>query len=110
MNKIFLAFSFRQENEQLVRDIDRVVRSHGLVLVTGEILGGQGLNAQIQARIKECDALIALFTREQQLQGQNIWLPTQWVMDEYTSARARNQFAIAVIEDGVQSPWGICPE
>ena len=103
MNKIFLGFSFRQENDQLVRDIDRVVHSHGLVLVTGEILGGQGLNAQIQTRIKECDALIALFTREQQLQGQNIWLPTQWVMDEYVSARARNQLAIAIIENDVQS-------
>ena len=102
MNKIFVAFSFRQENEQLVRDIERVVRSHGLVPVTGEILGGQGLNQEIQARIKDCDALVALLTREMQLQGQNVWLPTQWVSDEYASARARNQLAIAIIESDVQ--------
>lgn len=102
MNKIFLAFSFRPENDHLVRDIDRVVRSHGLVLVTGEILGGQGLTQQIQARIKESDAVIALFTREQKLEGKEEWLPTQWVRDEYSSARGRSQLAIAMIEQGVQ--------
>jgi hypothetical protein len=103
VNKIFLAFSFRAENSQLVRDIDRVVRSHGLVLVTGEILGGQGLTAEIQARIKESDALIALMTREQKIEGRDIWQPTPWVTTEYISARARNQLAIAMVEDGVQS-------
>ncbi len=102
MNKIFLAFSFRPENAQLVRDIDRIVRSHGLVLVTGEILGGQGLTQEIQARIKQSDAVIALLTREQQLQGQNVWLPTQWVMGEYLSARGRDQLAIALVEQDVQ--------
>lgn len=106
MNKIFLAFSFRPENDRLVRDIDRVIRSYGLVPVTGEILGGQGLSQEVQARIRQCDALVALFTRELQIQGQDgqaAWLPTQWVSDEYASARARNQLAIAIVEDGVQT-------
>ena len=99
--KVF-CFSFRPENDHLVRDIDRVVRSHGLVLVTGEILGGQGLTQQIQTRIKESDAVIALFTREQKLEGKEEWLPTQWVRDEYSSARGRSQIAIEMIEQGVQ--------
>jgi hypothetical protein len=75
----FSRILFSTENDHLVRDIDRVVRSHGLVLVTGEILGGQGLTQQIQTRIKESDAVIALFTREQKLEGKEEWLPTQWV-------------------------------
>jgi hypothetical protein len=102
LNKIFLSFSFRPENDQLVRDIDRVIRSHGLVPVTGEILGGQGLTQEIQARIQQSDALIAVLTREQQLQGQNVWLPTQWVSDEYGAARARGQLAMAIVEENVQ--------
>lgn len=104
MNKIFVAFSFRDRNEQLVRDIDRIIRSHGLVSVSGEILGGQDLTPEVQARIRQCDALVALMTREMQVQGEgeSYWLPTQWVSGEYVSARARNQLAIAIIEDGVR--------
>lgn len=102
MNKIFLAFSFRPENDQLVRDIDRVVRSHGLILVTGEVLGGDGLTAKIQTRIRESDALIALLTREEKLEGQDAWRSTGWVSTEYMSARGRGQRAIAITEAKVK--------
>ena len=102
MNKIFLGFSFRPQNEQVVRNIDRLVRSHGLVLVTGEILGGAGLTSAIQSRIVEADALVALLTREEKIEGQETWRPTGWVNSEYISARARSQRAIALVEDSVK--------
>jgi hypothetical protein len=102
VNKIFLGFSFRPENERLVRDVDRLVRSHGLVLVTGEILGGAGLTDEIQHRIAEADALVALLTREEKIEGQEAWRPTGWVNSEYISARARHQRAIALVEDSVK--------
>jgi hypothetical protein len=102
VNKIFLGFSFRPENERVVRDIDRLVQSHGLVLVTGEILGGAGLTPEIQRRIAEADALVALLTREEKIDGQEAWRPTGWVNTEYISARARRQCAIALVEDSVK--------
>lgn len=106
MNKIFVAFSFRDRNEQLVSHVDRLIRSHGLVPVSGEILGGQDLTPEVQTRIQECDALIALMTRELQVQvappGESYWMPTQWVAGEYVAARTRNQLGIAIIEDGVR--------
>jgi hypothetical protein len=102
VNKIFLAYSFRPENDPLVRDIERIVRSQGLVLATGEILGGGALTPEIQTRIKQSDALIALLTREERIEGQELWRPTGWVTTEYTSARARDQRAIALVEEGVR--------
>lgn len=102
MNKVFLAFSFRPDNDPLVRNIDRIVRSHGLVLVTGEILGGAGLTPEIKTRIKQADALIALLTREEKIDAQESWRPTGWVSTEYAMARARDQRAIALLEGGVR--------
>jgi hypothetical protein len=102
VNTIFLAFPFRPEHEQLVRYIDRTVRSHGLLLITGEILGGGGLTPEIQKRIVQSDALVALLTREQKIEGKDEWLPSEWVLTEYISARGRNQRAIAVVEAGVK--------
>ena len=102
MNKIFFAYSFRQENEPLVRDIERLVRSHGLVFVTGEVLGGEGLTPQIQSRIAQSDALIALMSRDEKLEHQDAWRPTGWVSSEYVSARARCQRAIALVENSVK--------
>jgi hypothetical protein len=75
VNKIFLGFSFRPENERVVRDIDRLVRSHGLVLVTGEALGGAGLTPEIQSRISQADALVTLLTREEKIEGQELRHP-----------------------------------
>jgi hypothetical protein len=106
VNKIFIAFSFRPENEPLVRSVDRLVRSHGLVPTSGEILGGAALTAEVQQLIKSSDALIALLTREQQGVGADTWEPTDWVSAELTSARARDQRAIALLEDKVQRPKG----
>lgn len=69
------------------------------MLVTGEILGGAGLTSAIQSRIVEADALVALLTREEKIEGQETWRPTGWVNSEYISARARSQRAIALVED-----------
>ncbi|MFL9503003.1 hypothetical protein ACJMQP_23340 [Rhodopseudomonas palustris] len=102
MNKVFLAFSSRPENEAIVRNVERIVNSHGLVLVTGEVLGGKDLTQEIQARIKESDALIAFMTREGKREGEDVWDPTQWVMGEYISACGRGQLAVAIVEDGVR--------
>ena len=106
MNKIFLAFPFTPKAGRPVRDlvghIGRLVASHGLVTVTGKSLGGNALTPAIQQRIKESDALVALFTRENKVAGKNAWLPTQWVQGEITSARARGQRAIALVENGVK--------
>lgn len=107
MNKVFLAFPFNPKGgkvvQELVRNIGRLVASQGLVTVTGDVLGGNALTPAVQKRIADCDALIALFTREKKLAGKNAWLPTTWVQGELTSARARDQPTVALVEPGVET-------
>lgn len=100
MNKIFLSYSFRPENEQVVRQVDRLIRSHGLLPVTGDVLGGGELTPEVQALIAQSDALISLFTRDKKIGGN--WIPTKWVRKELRSARKREQPAIAMVETGVK--------
>lgn len=103
MNKIFLSYSFRPENDQVVRQIDRLIRSHGLLPVTGEVLGGEELTPEVQALIAGSDALISLLTRDRKIENKESWVATDWVRDELKSARNRNQSAIAVVESGVET-------
>lgn len=80
MNKVFLAFPFNSKGGKpvlnLVRDIGRLLQSHGLAVVTGETLGGQELTPAVQKRIQESDALIALLTCEKKLAGRGGWKPS----------------------------------
>jgi hypothetical protein len=107
VNKVFLAYSFRPEDlkkVKLVLDIERLVRSHDLVPINGEVAGGKPLTAAVQKLIAESDALIAVFTRERKLAGKKpAWLPTQWVQDEFASAQGKGRRTIALIENGVGS-------
>ena len=97
---IFLAFAFRDEDKPLVSYVERLLASQHVQVRTGEQLGGAQLTPEVQARIEESDALIALLTRREALQAGG-WTTHPWVRDELAWARARGKRAIALVEDGV---------
>jgi hypothetical protein len=98
--KIFLAFSFREEDKALVGYIEQLLASHHVQAITGERLGGEQLTPAVQRRIDASDALVALLTRRDALQAGG-WTTHQWVLDELGHARAHQKRAIAIVEDGV---------
>lgn len=98
--KIFLAFAFRPEDKQLAELVDRLLACQSVQLQTGERLGGEALTPAVKKRIEDCDALIALLTRREQLAAGG-WTTHKWVEDELGHARANGKDAIALIEDGV---------
>jgi len=100
--KIFLAFSFRDEDKLLVSYLDQLVQSHSVQVVTGERLGGEQLTPAVKARIDQCQALVGLLTRRDPKQAGG-WTTHQWVLDEMAYAREHGKRAIALIEDGVDS-------
>jgi len=102
VNKVFLAYPFREENQRLTREIDRLVRSHGLALITAEVVGGEDLTAAIKDSLSKSDALIALLAKDRKFDGKEEWSTTDWVKSELTDARTRGQRAIAMIEKGVE--------
>jgi hypothetical protein len=104
MNKVFLAYSYRDENKSLVAAaIDPLVRTHNLLPVAGDTLGGEELTPAVQALIASSDALVALMTRDEKVDGADKYKATNWVYGELTNARTRKQRAIAIVEKGVDT-------
>jgi len=99
--KIFLSFSFNHGHE-LTRAVERLLASHEIVPATGRQLGGAPVDAAVEAKILETDALISLFTkRPNPAPGDTPF--SQAVQQEYYIARNnKNRMqAIAVVEDGL---------
>lgn len=97
---VFLAFAFRDEDKPLVGYVERLLASQSIQISTGENLEGRQLTPEVQRRIENSDALVALLTRRDQLANGG-WTTHQWVCDELGWARANGKPAIALIEDDV---------
>lgn len=97
---IFMAFAFRDEDKSLVNYIERLLASQFIQINTGGNLGGGQLTLEVQNRIENSDALIALLTRRDQLQAGG-WTTHQWVKDELGFARTKGKRAIAIVEEDV---------
>ena len=102
MKKVFLSFSFRDEDRALNSQVERLVDSHNLMGVTGVRAGGQPLRDRIFQQIEGCDALVALMTRRDKIAGQQAWTTSEWVKNELNHGRAKKLRTIALVENGVQ--------
>lgn len=98
--KIFLGFSFRGEDKDIVEMVGQLIASHLVEMKTGERLGGEQLTPAVQRRIEECDALVGVLTRRDRRQDAK-WTTHQWVLDEIGWARAKNRKVIALVEQDV---------
>lgn len=101
MKKIFLSFSFRAADRELVAAIEQLLASHQIQVSTGRRLGGEPLTEAIKEKINQADGLVALLTRREQLANGG-WTTHDWVRDELNFARQANKKAIALVEAGVQ--------
>jgi hypothetical protein len=102
MNRIFLSFSFREADRALASQVERLLESHDVTRVTGKHLGGEALTPAVQERIDQCDGLVALLTRRDQL-ASGKWTTHDWVRDELNYARDHGKRTIALIEEDVQT-------
>jgi len=101
MKTIFLSSQFDQNDHDLVSRTERLIQSHNIRTVTGKRLGGATLTPEIESRITECDALVALMTRRQSV-GKGKWKPSDWVRDEVLFARNQSKPFVALVESGVE--------
>jgi hypothetical protein len=101
MKRIFLAFAFRDPDRILANQVQQLLGSHDVLVVTGENLGGEELTPAVKERIKESDGLIALLTRREKIGKQNKYTTHPWVRDELNFARENITRSIALIETGV---------
>ncbi len=102
---VFLSFSFRPEDRELVDQLQQLVRAHGIRAVTGRRNDGGDLTEEIKKKIEEADALVALMTRRDPIgdAADMIWRTHPWVRDELNHAREKESLAIALLEEGVEN-------
>ena len=85
MKIVFLSHSFAEEDRNFAFQVERLIRSHGLVVCTGKNLAGRSLSAEVTKLIESSDGLIALCTER----ARNPVASTHpWVLQEYAIARA----------------------
>lgn len=101
MNSIFVAHWFDTADRDLVTHVDELLHSHGVVFLTGRVAGGRALDDAVKDKINQCDGLIALATRREQL-AEGGWVTHPWVIHEFDHAKGRDKETIAIVEDGVQ--------
>jgi hypothetical protein len=101
MDTVFLSYTFnphpdyQDETEKLVTDIKIIAECQELRVFTGVDLGGGPLGPEIQQRIMDCDALVALFTPWKDKYN-NPAIPP-YVNDEYTFAVNKGKQAIRLL-------------
>jgi hypothetical protein len=100
MRTVFLSFHFDETDEELARQAEALITSHGLRMQTGEVLGGAGLTQEIMNRIAKSDALIALMTKR--TTGPDYGGTHPWIVDEFKHAKGLGKPAIALVWPGVQ--------
>jgi hypothetical protein len=100
MESIFLGFAFRPPDRELADNIERLVDSHGLHVITGEDLEGRDLTDEVKDHIKRADATIALLTCRNTTDA--VDGTHSWVRDELHHAWSLNKPAIGIVEAGVK--------
>lgn len=103
MDSIFLSYSFsKPEDLDIVRQVEDLFRSFGIITRTGLNLGGHQLTDKVFSLIDESDALVAIASRREELVGGG-WVTHPWIRDEVGHARTKQKSTIVLAEDGVSS-------
>jgi len=101
MKHVFLSYTYRPhpdhiaETDVLQRTVRRVIEAMDLRVIDGMDLGGRPLDAEIDKRIAEADAMIALVTPQANPAGDKI-LP-DFVSTEFQTARALGKPRLRVL-------------
>jgi hypothetical protein len=105
--KAFLAYRFGDEDRELVGNVETLLNSHDVAVITGTRLGGKALTPAIKERIESADALVALMTRRAQIGVSGQWSTHPWVLKELAHARTVKKRTIALVEEDVRLPTSL---
>ncbi len=95
IRKIFISHHFDEKGKKLADFVKTLVGTHNIRPVTGERLGGQGLNRGVKDLLDQCQATIVLLT--DRAEGKD----NQWVTDERAYADGKNHYFITLLDEGL---------
>ena len=101
--RVFLSSTFGDADREVVGQIESMLSSVDVQIVTGRRLGGGDLTLEVMKLIESSDGCVALMTRRERLgePGTERWATHPWVRDEINHARGRRVSWIALVEEGV---------
>jgi hypothetical protein len=103
--KIFVSYSFRDDNSWVETVVIPLIQCFGHQVVTGRILDAGELDEEVRSRIKQCRRVLCFVTRSNPRYDQSGGIvgyePPDWVRDELMLARGDDRAAIEFRETGV---------
>lgn len=99
-SEVFLAYSFRPENEKLVHLVRDLLVAIGFEILEGEEPKPISVSDKVKQKITSSDCLVALMTKDKQ-DDKGEWLPSDWVREEAVFALAQKKHVIRILEEGV---------
>jgi hypothetical protein len=106
VEKIFLSYTYRShpdheaDLDRLRRYVVRTIEAMGLRVVDGVDVGGRPLDAALEARIGDSDALVALIT-PQAADGTGEAVEPAFVLTEFQYARGLRKPTMGVLQDSL---------
>jgi hypothetical protein len=94
MERLFLSYHYDEAGKRLADLVQDLVASHGLLVVSGERLGGGALSRGIKEKIQDCDALFCLLTEREPELNRN------WVRDERAFADGASKRVLSIVQNG----------
>jgi hypothetical protein len=103
--KIFVSYSFRDENSWVEDLVIPLIACFGHEPVTGRMLDAGPLDEEVKQRIRQCKRVLCFVTRarpRRDAQGAiTDYEPPEWVRDELFMARGADRDALEFREEGV---------
>jgi len=107
METIFLSYTYRPHPDhevfldRLRRYVIRAIEAAGLRIIDGVDVGGRPLDAALEKRIEECDALVALITPQDD--GSGAEANPAFVLSELQFARGQRKPTLRVLHHHLES-------
>jgi tetratricopeptide (TPR) repeat protein len=99
--RLFIIHHFDKQGRERAELLADILTLLTVEVVFGENFAGLRVSEGVQRRIAKAGLVVALLTRDVKV-GEDIWQPSQWVIQEVTWAAAHRVPCLLVVEEGVR--------
>lgn len=103
----FIGHSFADDDHELVTFYKQLLSEMGLRCTSGERPESTHIHEKVQRRILQADIFVAILTRRDKIEGEDLWRAAEWLEQELTFAAANKKQLILLKESKVRRVGGI---
>ena len=96
---LFVSYSFKKENEGLVRTIKDFLEAYPISIITGAKPSTGSVSEKVKKLINDSDCVLAVLTKDEE-QKDKSRTPSKWVFDEIAYASGKKKTVIRLLEKG----------